>query len=210
MSNFKNKLSEFHLSNSNKIIEHSSTVDDFSEVFKFGAVMFSGGVESTYLLYKHSCISSTPVAISFVATSDLKDRLKLISHLISITTGKNIKNIFIEPSDNITLSSIPDYAVKTLGLYGCIGGGNLAPDHMRHLVGSPVRFSSDCMRIGNLYRPLHNTQKDKVLAMAIEDGIIDIIKRSRSCVSIVKERCGVCWFCRERTWAFDRNGISED
>ena len=205
ISNIKTWMSSYK--NTRRLIE-GEKISDFDDVFNYGAVMFSGGVESTYLLILHAMRSDDPVAISCIhnnTTERLSDIIKLISDRLT----KPISSIFLEPDSGININDIPDYAVNKLGKYGCMGGGNPPPIHLTHYKGAPIRYHSDCMKIGNLYRPLHNVTKDKVIYLANKIGMIDIITKTRSCVSLSSERCGTCWFCMERKWAFDVNNIKD-
>lgn len=209
IADVKKKLLVFSRDRKTNIIQHSESVSSFFPIFKNGAVMFSGGVESTVLLYHHAIISDNPISISYIGDTKQEQVVSKLSKMISTRAGKAITNIFLLPEDKITINEIPDYAVQHLGVVGCLGGGNKPPEHLVSLPTAPIRFSDDCMKIGHLYRPFHNTTKDEVISIAERDGIMDIIKETRSCVSMVSDKCGECWFCVERKWAFELNHIND-
>jgi 7-cyano-7-deazaguanine synthase in queuosine biosynthesis len=54
-------------------------------------------------------------------------------------------------------------------------------------------------------QPMFDWTKKDTVALAIELGLTDLMKISHSCTERKISRCGHCWQCRERAWAFDQN-----
>ena len=62
---------------------------------------------------------------------------------------------------------------------------------------------------GKVIAPYANMTKDKVLQIGIDrlKNIDELIKYSHSCYRTNNIRCGECFNCEERKWAFDSVGI---
>jgi len=55
------------------------------------------------------------------------------------------------------------------------------------------------------YQPWINLDKTEVIKLAQQLGILDEVSRlSHSCTQSTELRCGSCWQCRERAWAFKK------
>ena len=59
-------------------------------------------------------------------------------------------------------------------------------------------------------QPFDTYTKDTLVAMAMEEGIIDDTKEvTHSCVVQSRGRCGECFWCEEREWAFQQHGLMD-
>jgi 7-cyano-7-deazaguanine synthase in queuosine biosynthesis len=58
-------------------------------------------------------------------------------------------------------------------------------------------------------QPFFNLTKDFTVGLAIELGLTDIMTYSHSCTETLNIRCGECWWCRERAWAFEQNNYAD-
>lgn len=55
-------------------------------------------------------------------------------------------------------------------------------------------------------QPFDALTKEQIVKIAIDEGIIDSIKEvTHSCVKQDRGRCGECFWCQEREWAFSYN-----
>ena len=79
----------------------------------------------------------------------------------------------------------------------------------------PNRPSSqmiDKLSDGKVIAPYADMTKDKVLKLGIDylKNIKQLIKYSHSCYRTNNVRCGECFNCEERKWAFDSIGIIDE
>ena len=78
-------------------------------------------------------------------------------------------------------------------------GDTTNPDEVPN---GPVRVRSTT----DLYiQPFIDYTKHSTVALAAEIGFIDCQILSHTCTESKTVRCGRCWQCRERAWAFDAN-----
>lgn len=56
--------------------------------------------------------------------------------------------------------------------------------------------------IPEVHQPFFNFTKDQIVSAALNDNLKFILELSHSCTEQGEGRCGVCWQCRERAWAF--------
>ena len=66
---------------------------------------------------------------------------------------------------------------------------------------APGRFRSKDRR---MIQPFFDLTKDQLIAAAFADGLERLLMESHSCTERTQGRCGRCWQCRERAWAFAR------
>lgn len=59
------------------------------------------------------------------------------------------------------------------------------------------------------YQPFFNLTKDFTIGLAIEKQLTYIMENTHSCTETPAERCGVCWWCEERKWAFSANNYTD-
>ncbi len=59
-------------------------------------------------------------------------------------------------------------------------------------------------------QPFDTYTKDYLVAIAMDEGIIDDIKEiTHSCVVQDRGRCSNCFWCEEREWAFQQHGLTD-
>jgi len=81
-------------------------------------------------------------------------------------------------------------------------GLNQNPPELSTLTGAPKRLlKSDNIKI---ILPFIDYYKDKILELMYNNDLADLIDITQSCteMSTRPTRCGVCWQCTERAWAF--------
>jgi 7-cyano-7-deazaguanine synthase in queuosine biosynthesis len=83
---------------------------------------------------------------------------------------------------------------------------NRKPDHMQTDTFERVRWDGTG---ANVSQPWFDITKDVIVATAIECGLTDIMIHSHSCTETPMIRCGVCWWCNERAWAFNENNYTD-
>lgn len=60
-----------------------------------------------------------------------------------------------------------------------------------------------------VHQPWWGITKDHIIADALAAGLEELIAITHSCTERSRGRCGLCWQCGERRWAFDRLGICD-
>ena len=68
----------------------------------------------------------------------------------------------------------------------------------------PKDYDSDLPNVDS-YRPWIEYTKDQTVKIAIDLGLNEIFKIGHTCSINMDKRCGTCWYCRERAWAFAQN-----
>lgn len=59
------------------------------------------------------------------------------------------------------------------------------------------------------YQPFFNLTKDFTVGLAIEQNLTYIMENTHSCTETPDIRCGVCWWCEERKWAFSQQNYTD-
>ena len=52
-----------------------------------------------------------------------------------------------------------------------------------------------------LYRPWYDVDKKQIVKAYREENLMTLFSMTRSCVSLTEEKCGRCFWCKEREWA---------
>jgi hypothetical protein len=71
---------------------------------------------------------------------------------------------------------------------------------------APVRVRANDPR---WMQPWFDLTKDHVVMLMRELGLQEVMELTHTCTASTSIRCGKCWQCRERAWAFGRAGISD-
>ena len=71
---------------------------------------------------------------------------------------------------------------------------------------APIFYSNT---VPEVVRPFLNITKKEVVALIIELNLIGLMIAANSCQTYVPIRCGICWSCRERAWAFEQNNYED-
>jgi len=73
----------------------------------------------------------------------------------------------------------------------------------------PVRIPPDANYKG-WHFPFAKMDKSETIKLAADLGVLDeISKISHSCTETTGARCGNCWQCNERKWAFEQTGLTD-
>ena len=78
------------------------------------------------------------------------------------------------------------------------------PEHMQTDHFERLRVDSE-----KAFQPFFDITKEFTVALAIEQGLDFVMELSHSCTETADVRCGVCWWCRERAWAFEANNHTD-
>lgn len=128
--------------------------------------------------------------------------------------------------DQITTRSYAEYICHTHNIQALYAGITLNPQDANITNGMPDR---ELNTVGDLTQmhdgvyichPFRNTTKDWIVSQYIEYGIMDLFEITRSCEGEFEglnyktyipnqyvPTCGQCFWCQERDWALEKNGL---
>jgi tRNA(Ile)-lysidine synthase TilS/MesJ len=181
-------------------------------------VMFSGGADSSillYLLHKYNIEHNkncriVPYSVSrrtgtIIHTSNvlnyLKNYFKLelpdviyvgdpdVHHSKFVWTG--IKEVYRKYKADIIFTGTtknPDIQLDTTFLY-------------------PAR--EDTVHFSMFCHPFFEIDKTSIISLYFENNIEEMLKLTHSCSIEVTGRCNKCFFCKEREWAFSKLGLTD-
>jgi hypothetical protein len=176
-------------------------------------VLFSGGVDSTLLLYllllekqqrpdleiKCYGLLMSKSNISFIRCRKILDVLEQRFD-VKIPFQNFDKKFILRQFAEMILSVEP----------GCVFSGcNKVLDFLKptnYIEGDtpPVRGKS----FNEFHiRPFIDMDKGEIISYYIRYNILDILKMTYSCGYSMKEACGNCYFCLERSWGLEACGI---
>jgi hypothetical protein len=166
-------------------------------------IFFTGGVESTLLLYELSKFSKKIQLYTVLRPYVNLERIKNIINYINSFNGVAVDFLFTIPTKGDVYDGgktfirwarhLADVEVDALYI-----GSN---EHMEHL---PKR---QYLNHSKIILPFKGLQKDRIVEMYKNEGLIDLLNMTHSCFIETIEHCGRCIGCIERTWAFERNNI---
>lgn len=79
---------------------------------------------------------------------------------------------------------------------------NQNPPELANLPGAPQRDGRSTNP--TIVFPFVDMYKDQILKILYDKGLDDIVDITHSCTEQQIGRCGICWQCTERAWAFSR------
>jgi len=180
--------------------------------YKTIGICLSGGLDSSVLFYclmtvrNQEQLSNTDITVFTVDRPDnSKEHSANILNYINQTFGTKITQHFVGNGNlrhDLQVYSGIQEAKKQVDCL--ILSDNIAPKHLADDEWCPKRVKLDWPR-DNIYQPWFDLTKDKIVKIAIDMELIDLFKLSHSCTESSHTRCGKCWQCRERSWAFNQN-----
>ena len=115
-----------------------------------------------------------------------------------------IKEIIDNNMADVVFTGVNDYPphYKTLCSYHTPAPRNKVSESDYVHNGQPIQ---DIIK-----QPFADYTKDFLVRLAWEAGILDdVAEFSHSCVEQIRGRCGECFWCNERSWAFQEAGLSD-
>ena len=186
-------------------------------------VMVSGGFDSALLWYivKDECEKRQQECIPFTvpkldgAKYHAAEVVKKINQVLGLNNqdivlvGKDLAN----SDENLVTDGVLEIRDKNLVEHVYIGMTAFADEVIsltkRKIVPSPRYIPTEQAR-KKVTWPFENLTKDKIIKLAIELDLLDIIAPiSHTCTIMPKGRCGKCYWCTERAWAFKQNKIKD-
>jgi len=188
-------------------------VDVYPE-YKVTNILFSGGMDSTILLYllaKKIHQNNYDIKIicnSFGSSINKKNLIPIIDYI------KNKFSIDIKLVKIKKLNWIRDVVKNLLDTYGGVvysGCNKVITDKF-----TPTKYiPHDTPPVrGSAYnefhlRPFINMDKVELMNIYIEEDILDLLEITHSCGILSEEHCRECYFCMERIWAANNLGIKD-
>jgi hypothetical protein len=171
-------------------------------------VLFSGGMDSSILLYKLSKTIITLRRSIPITTHSFRGNLNLpqiTSVLNFIDVRLNLKIPHRTHPGHFNIRDI-SYRILTVDPGYLFSGCNKVVDDKFtptvYIPGDtpPVRGPA----LNEFHRrPFINLDKIEILRMYIEEDVLDLLPLTHSCGIKQTERCNGCYFCLERKWATD-------
>jgi 7-cyano-7-deazaguanine synthase in queuosine biosynthesis len=188
-------------------------IDVYPE-YKVTNILFSGGMDSTILLYLlakkiHQNNYDIKIICNAFGSSRTKKNLIPIIDYIKNKFSINIQLVKIRK-----LQLIRDIVKNILDLYGGVvysGCNKVITDKF-----TPTKYiPNDTPPVrGPAYndfhlRPFINMDKVELMNIYIQEDILDLLKITHSCGTMAETHCGECYFCMERIWAANSLNIKD-
>lgn len=183
-------------------------VDIDIDNFKKYGIMLSGGLDSAILLY--SFIKLNPQLDLKIFTIPKHDGAK--NHALSVVEHFNKKfNLYLpEPilvgdfnahhrmqSKTAVKEIFEKYQIDHLYI-----GINKVPPELKNINGAPDRSPQSIDP--KIVFPFHDLLKSHIIDFMYQNEQEDLIEITHSCTEKKEGRCGICWQCTERAWAFSQ------
>lgn len=176
-------------------------------------IMFSGGLDSSTLTW---CI------LKLVQDNKLDNKITLYTTPRpdnSLVHSQKIKEI-LQADFGIKLkhkargdSNLPHNQQVPSGLQYAVAENdqvfiaeNRQPEQLQTEHFTRIRMDEPERKVS---QPFFDETKDFIVGLAIECGLTDIMEYTHSCTETPDIRCGVCWWCQERAWAFEQHNYTD-
>jgi hypothetical protein len=176
-------------------------------------ILLSGGLDSAILLYL--LIKSNPKIDIHPFTIPKTDGAALYANpVIEHFNSKfdlSIPKIILVGNPTVHHRYQSTTAVRTIFYRYPVDqlfiGINKNPIELENYPGAPVRDTkSDHPKITF---PFVDMTKDQILKIMFDEGQEDLMSITHSCTERSDARCGTCWQCTERAWAFSKLGKTD-
>jgi 7-cyano-7-deazaguanine synthase in queuosine biosynthesis len=83
---------------------------------------------------------------------------------------------------------------------------NQVPEHLKSIPTAPgrVKWQNEKFDV-----PVFDFYKDEIVALGLELNLENLIELTKSCLQEQEVRCGECFQCQERAWAFEQAGATD-
>lgn len=185
----------------------------FLEKDKRYGIMLSGGLDSAILLHlvlkQHLAIDLQPFTIPKRDGAALyaDPIIEYFNHRFSIKLPKSIlvgdPNVHHREQSKTAVRDIFQRRLVDVLFIGI----NQNPPELNMLPGAPQRdrHSTD----PRIVFPFAEFFKDQILQILFDEELDELIDLTHSCTEQQQGRCGKCWQCTERAWAFSRLGRTD-
>jgi 7-cyano-7-deazaguanine synthase in queuosine biosynthesis len=182
-------------------------------------VMVSGGIDSGTVLFlvlkyiHENNLTNTVTAFTVERTYDsFKNAARVVQYCESMFDGVMVTHKSLSPWFD---SSNHNYQTMS-GVYEArnndlVDGVIIADTKMPEVqlvdnMPNPPRFTNYAPDIMQL---VIDFTKNVTVGLAIKNNLIPLLEHSHSCIKLTDSRCGSCYWCREREWAFQQNNFAD-
>lgn len=186
---------------------------DLKPVLSFNkkiAVMVSGGLDSGLLLYscalikKELDLSVSLTALTVPRTDDSVTHAARVVDWVNRCFESDIKIEHCgDPNLHHSMQVWSGVSERAKDFNMLLLGDTANPKHFEN---GPNRI---LVRNPKIKQPLYDYNKKDVVEMIIDQKLDELIEISHTCVASKTLRCGQCWWCRERAWAFAENNYTD-
>ena len=187
------------------------------ERYKKVAIAAGGGFDSTLLLWLYANFP-VPDGCELVVATTMHGPgadifAKNIVAKISELTGKTFEH-FILPVAPTTKSaqqvSFPTSIAMRRGMFECVIGADTTNPTVELPGLAPVRVPVEEQDKWQNYKlPFLHLDKSHTVQLAHDLGLDWLPKMTHTCTESPDIRCGQCWQCNERAWAFNLLGLED-
>lgn len=181
-------------------------------------VFVSGGLDSGLLLYlccqlKQEYNLSTKIHIFMVPDPNPRNECSEVVYAtqvidwVSKTFNISLKITMVGDPYEHHSKKIWSGILIAKNVCKCLLLGDMTnPEPLANDTYAPIFYPNT---VPEVIRPFLNITKKEVVAIIIELNLVELMISSNSCGSYVPIRCGICWSCRERAWAFEQNDYED-
>jgi hypothetical protein len=175
------------------------------------AIMISGGLDSAVLLAMLASNGIMPTTFTVdKVDGSYNNTIKLIDWMNgrwgwTIPHPQKVGNPKLHHSQQ-TRSAVIQVLVHNMcdRLYN---GINQNPPELQHLPGAPDRTINNIP--DKLVIPFFKLQKIHIIDLMFQLGFEELSEHTHSCTEQTEGRCGKCWQCTERQFAFSKLGLTD-
>ena len=188
------------------------------EGYKKVAVAAGGGFDSTLLLWLYANLP-VPEGCELVVATTMHGPgadvfAKGIVEKINELTGRNLQHFIlpVAPTTHHTKQvSFPTSIAMRRGMFECVVGADTSNPANVILPGlAPNRLPLDQQYSwGNYKFPFLHIDKSHTVQLVHDLGLDWLPKMTHTCTESADIRCGQCWQCSERAWAFKLLGLED-
>lgn len=176
------------------------------------SVMFSGGADSALLLY---LLALNPPKCPLRAFSFGQSSARTVTIILPILKEiERLTGVKYPYTHLLGKQFIRPAVDKIMGMYAGVvltGCNKVLTEEFTptiHIEGDtpPVRGSA---LNSNHIRPFMDMDKAQIIRLYKDYDILHLLSKTRSCGIEGLERCGGCYFCMERAWGCEQNGVDD-
>jgi hypothetical protein len=181
------------------------------EGFKKVAITAGGGFDSSLLLWLYANLPAPEGCELVVATTmhgpGADVFAKRIVAKINELTGRTLEHLILPVAATTPHAKqvhFPTSIAMRRGMFECFLGADTTNPPVELPGLAPVRLTLDVAeRYVNAKHPFLHMDKSHTVQLVHDLGLDWIPKMSHTCTQSEDIRCGECWQCNERAWAFN-------
>ena len=176
----------------------------------------SGGFDSALMLWLWANFPTPEGCELLAVTTDRglgakEFASRIVDHVNSLT-GRSIQHLVLPVAPTTPHSkqvSNPVTIAMRRGMYDCMMGADTGNPPVTLPGVEPVRLSLEKQNYANAKHPFLHCDKTHTVQLVQELGLSWIPEMSHTCTETSDVRCGRCWQCSERAWAYQTLGLTD-